>query len=302
MPDFALTRRLALALLGAAGCRGQAAAQNGAPVTLPGLRQFELAPRSGGRPPWRIFLRRPDGPAPSSGWPVLYLLDANAVIGIAADALRVQAAFPGETGLRDAVLVGIGYPTEAAYDDSRRPFDLTPPPEKGRTGGAERFLRFIEEELKPFVASQLPVDASRQGLFGHSLGGLCVVYALLTRPRAFTHWVAMSPSLQFDAELIAQAQQRFAALPPAERGQPRLLLGAGEYEERLAPFQANAGDAAMRRESLGRTRIPSRAREMADRLRDLGVAARFEQIQGETHFSVLPSAVGRALRFALGPD
>jgi hypothetical protein len=30
--------------------------------------------------------------------------------------------------------------------------------------------------------------------------------------------VAMSPSPQFDAELIGQAQQRFAALPAAERG------------------------------------------------------------------------------------
>jgi predicted alpha/beta superfamily hydrolase len=297
-----LPRRAALGLLGAAALAGGAGAQNGAPVTLPGLRQFDIAPRAGGRPPWRIFLRQPDGPAPAAGWPALFLLDANAVIGIASDALRVQAAFPGDTGIRDGVLVGIGYPTEAAYDDRRRPFDLTPPPEKGRTGGAEGFLRFIVEELQPFIASQVPLDRSRQGIFGHSLGGLCVVWSLLTRPRAFTHWVAMSPSLQFDAELIGQAQQRFTALPPAERGQPRLLLGAGEFEERLAPFQAAAGDAAMRRESLGRTRIPARARELADRLRGLGIDARFEPTLGETHFSSIPVAVNRAIRFVLGPD
>jgi hypothetical protein len=296
------SRRAALGLAGAVLLGGRVDAQNGALATLPGVRQFDLAPRSSGRPPWRIFLRRPDGPAPAAGWPALFLLDANAVMGIAADALRVQAAFPGETGIRDGVLVGIGYPTEAAYDDRRRAFDLTPPPEKGRTGGAEGFLRFIEEELQPFVAQQVPLDRSRQGVFGHSLGGLCVVWSLLARPRAFTHWVAISPSLQFDAELIGQAAQRFAALPAAERGQARVLLGAGEFEERLAPFQAAAGDAAMRRESIGRLRIPARAREMADRLRDLGIAARFEPISGETHFSEIPVAVNRALRFVLGPD
>ena len=41
---------------------------------------------------------------------------------------------------------------------------------------------------------------------------------------------------------------------------------------------------------------------MADRLRDLGIAARFEQISGETHFSEIPVAVNRGLRFVLGPD
>ncbi len=183
-----LSRRAVLGLAGAAMLGGPGVAQNGAPVTLAGVRQFDLAPLGGGRPPWRIFLRRPDGPAPASGWPALYLLDAHAVMGIASDALRVQAAFPGETGIRDGVLVGIGYLTEATYDDRRRAFDLTPPPEKGRTGGAEGFLRFIEEELQPFVASQLPLDRSRQGIFGHSLGGLCVAWSMLTRPRAFTHW------------------------------------------------------------------------------------------------------------------
>ncbi len=54
--------------------------------------------------------------------------------------------------------------------------------------------------------------------------------------------------------------------------------------------------------SLGRTRIPDRAREIADRLRDLGIAVRFEAIPGETHFSELPLAVNRGLRFVLGPD
>ena len=299
---MALSRRAALCLAGTAVLGGAATAQNGAPALLPGVRQFEITPRAGGRPPYRIFLRRPDGPAPAAGWPALYLLDANAVMGIAADALRVQAAFPGETGIRDGVLVGIGYPTEAAYDDRRRAFDLTPPPEKGRTGGAEIFLRFIEEELQPFIAGQVPLDRTRQGVFGHSLGGLCVVWSLLMRPRAFTHWAAFSPSLQFDAELIAAAQARFTALPPGERGQPRALLGAGEFEERLAPFQQAAGDAAQRRESIGRLRIPARAREMTDRLRDLGIPARFEPLQGETHFSEIPVAVNRGLRFVFGPD
>ena len=148
------TRRAALAglMIGGGLTASGAAWAQGAAVALPGLAAHDLAPRAGG-PPWRIFLRIPEGPAPAAGWPALMLLDANAVMGIATDALRVQAAYPAGTGIRQAVLVGIGYPTEAAYDSVRRSWDYSPPPGRGypphtpggpevRTGGADAFLAF----------------------------------------------------------------------------------------------------------------------------------------------------------------
>jgi predicted alpha/beta superfamily hydrolase len=310
-----LSRRVALgAALGLPALAGKALGQgaNGAPVAIPGLRQFDLAPRAGGAPR-RIFLRRPAGPSPAGGWPVLYLLDANAVMGIAVDALRVQAGYPAGTGIRDAVLVGIGYPTEEAYDSVRRSWDYSPPPGRSypphrpggpevRTGGADHFLRFIEEELKPFIAARAPIDAARQAIFGHSFGGLFVLYALFARSRAFATWIAMSPSIYWEDAVLLASERRYAALPPAERGAPRLLMGAGEYEARLAPFQEGAPDAARRLEALQRGRHIEHAREMAARLAALGLTTLVEEFPGETHMSLLPPAVNRAIRFALGPE
>ncbi len=308
-----IPRRAALAL-GAVGLPGRRAEaqddQQGVPVPLPGLRAFDVAPRTGGLP-WRIFLRIPPGEAPAMGWPALFLLDANAVMGIATDALRVQADYPRGTGIRNAVLVGIGYPTEAAYDSERRSWDYSPPPGQTypphrpggppvRTGGAADFLAFIEAELKPFIAARAPLDPSRQAIFGHSFGGLFVLQALFTRPQSFTHWIAMSPSIYWEDYAVLRAERRFAALTPGERGHPKLLMAVGEYERHLAPFQHAQPDAARRLERLRETRHIENARELADRLRPLGVEVTVEEIVEETHMSMLPQAVNRAIRFALG--
>lgn len=272
---------------------------------LPETIQFDLAPTKGG-PPYRIFLRIPPGPPPAAGWPALYLLDANAVIATTVEALRVQAAYPLGTGIRDAVVVGVGYPTDAAYDSVRRSWDYGPPPGKTypphseggpdvRTGGADEFLAFLEDELKPEIAGRVPIDRSHQAIFGHSFGGLFVLYALFTRPRAFRDWIAISPSIWWeDYNLL-----RYATTPQAPA---RILLGVGEYEQALAPFQIGAPDEDARRKRQQEARTIDETRAMAERLRSAGRPVEFALFEGETHMSVLPVAINRAIRFAFGPQ
>lgn len=273
---------------------------------LPETIQFDLAPAKGA-PPCRIFLRIPPGPPPAAGWPALYLLDANAVIATTVEALRVQAAYPLGTGIRDAVVVGVGYPTDGAYDSVRRSWDYGPPPGKTypphseggpdvRTGGADEFLAFIEDELKPEIARRVPpIDRSHQAIFGHSFGGLFVLYALFTRPQAFRDWIAISPSIWWeDYNLL-----RYATTPQAPA---RILLGVGEYEQALAPFQIGAPDEDARRKRQQEARTIDETRAMAERLRSAGRPVEFALFEGETHMSVLPVAINRAIRFAFGPQ
>lgn len=272
---------------------------------LPETIQFDLAPAKGG-PPYHIFLRIPPGPPPAAGWPALYLLDANAVIATTVEALRVQAAYPLGTGIRDAVVVGVGYPTDGAYDSVRRSWDYGPPPGKTypphseggpdvRTGGADEFLAFIEDELKPEIAGRVPIDRSHQAIFGHSFGGLFVLYALFTRPQAFRDWIAISPSIWWeDYNLL-----RYATTPQAPA---RILLGVGEYEQALAPFQIGAPDEDARRKRQQEARTIDETRAMAERLRSAGRPVEFALFEGETHMSVLPVAINRAIRFAFGPQ
>jgi hypothetical protein len=73
---------------------------------------------------------------------------------------------------------------------------------------------------------------------------------------------------------------------------------AGEYEgDRLAPFQDGADDAAERLAEKARTRTIAAAEDVAARLDAVpGVSASCEIHAGETHMSVLPVAINRAVQ------
>lgn len=261
---------------------------------------------------YRVFVYRPPGEAPEHGWPILYMTDGNAVIGTAVDAMRAQASYPGGTNVSDGIIVSIGYPTDAAYDPLRRSWDLGPPPGKTyppffantpevRTGGAEAFLSFVEGQVKPLVEAELPVDPERQALFGHSFGGLFVLYALFTRPASFSTWLAASPSIYWEDCAINAFFAQFSANPATRQG-ARLHLSCGEYEtDRLAPFHKGAADEAERIEKLKIARTDHYAFEMAERLHALPnrpIAVDVEIHPGENHMSLLPVAVNRAVQRA----
>lgn len=100
---------------------------------------------------------------------------------------------------------------------------------------------------------------------------------------------------------ILAAATRFEATSGPRFG--RVLLAAGEYEQRLAPFQETAPDAASRAVRFAESRIVDNACAMADRLSSIsGQHVRFELYSGETHMSVLPAAVNSAVRFSFGPE
>jgi predicted alpha/beta superfamily hydrolase len=298
-----LRRRHLAPLLAALACPALAQAQEAAPVPIPGTTRQDLTSRGG--QPFRLFLHIPAGEPPPGGWPMITVLDANAVMGLVVDTLRVLALLPRESGVRSAAVVaGIGYRTEEPYDLARRSFDLTPPPGRdipaaegrpgARTGGADELLDFIEEVVKPLAAQSAPIDASRHALLGHSFGGLFALHALFTRPGAFRDHVAGSPSIWWENSAILGAAERF--IVRADRPSPlRLLMTVGEYEQSLAPWHDPAW-----RPRMEMMRMVDQARSLADKLRPLpGLEVGFKALPGEGHMSAFPIAVQRGLRFIL---
>ena len=62
----------------------------GAPAAhLPGSHTLDLRDPASGRT-WRIWLQRPEGPAPAPGYPVFYTLDGNAAFALAAQLARAR--------------------------------------------------------------------------------------------------------------------------------------------------------------------------------------------------------------------
>ncbi|WGD28917.1 alpha/beta hydrolase-fold protein [Ancylobacter sp. WKF20] len=275
-------------------------------VIVPDAEWFDLAPPGSGAP-WRIFLARPRGPAPSGGFPLIVMLDANAAFATFTEVMRRGAGRTQATGIEEAVLVGIGYPED---DDSRRrrTFDYTAGPSAEMreglapsrpTGGRDALLAFIESVLKPRLAADLLLDPRRHLLFGHSLGGWFTLDVALRDPAAFAAYVAVSPSLWWD-----EPRLREGLVARREAGTAlRLAMMVGEWEEAMAPWQQGgplSADMAARRAARGMvTRATAFAAAAAAELGP-GADIRFTLLAGEDHASVLPTAMARALRFLRG--
>lgn len=182
---------------------------------------------------YRLWVGKPERPAPAAGYPVLWMLDGNAAIGaLQAQQLRQLAA--GQAPL----LVAIGYQSEQRIERSARTFDFTPTvpglaeqrdPLTGQpSGGIDRFLDLLEQRMRPQVAAMAPIDPARQTLWGHSYGALAVLHTLFTRPAMFSDYAVASPSLWWHDGAIARELPGLAQRLGSS--QPRLLLMRGDDE------------------------------------------------------------------------
>jgi predicted alpha/beta superfamily hydrolase len=281
---------------------GQTTAQTTAPewqpATLPQARQLDLSsPHTGQR--YRIFVSVPETAPPPNGHPVLYVLDGNAAFPSIALMARTVARRSKVTGQHAPVVVGIGYASGEDYDSAARARDYTLPAggkaAKGE-GGADLFLDFIEQQLKPLIQATAPVDAQRQALFGHSYGGLLTLHALFTRPAAFQTYIAASPSIWYaDRYILSEA----AGLAAARQHEIKVLLTVGELEQQAAPPTAKATDRAA---ILAQKRMVDEARDLAAQLESHKLAyslekVRFIELPRENHGSALFPALSRGLEF-----
>lgn len=304
-----LARACAL-LLTLAGLLGGGRAAAAGPVTLPGTEERLVIAKSGLA--YRIFIALPQEPPPPEGYPVLYVLDGNAVAGTLSDYARTQARSQGGL-IHPAVLVAVGYPGDAPHNMRRRAPDLTPAPTPAGdrstylkpedTGAADAFLSFLLDELRPSINKDFAVNPARQGLMGHSFGGLFTLHVLFTRPDAFSTYIAASPSIWWADNAILKEEAAFAAHPPA--GKRRLLLTVGGQEQQLHPGLADLPQAESIARRLAARRMVDAARELSSRLAALPgqpVNVTFELFPGQTHASAAPHALLAGLEFFLGPQ
>jgi predicted alpha/beta superfamily hydrolase len=254
---------------------------------MPSTQVWDMASESGDI--YRIFVSAPvGGEPPRGGYPVLYVLDGNAYFGAFAQARWVQEYLP----VGKAVIVGVGYPGDKAWD-VRRMNDYTaqlrepPPPEtrayaKYQSGARKPFLDFMTGKLRAEIAQRYAVNPDRQSLFGHSFGGLFALYALYERPQAFQSIIAASPSMEWNAQSILADERAFTDRMTAGKvgSTSRVLLIAGDRD--------TAGD-------------PESVRLLTDRLEQLsgwGLRVRLQRYPNETHASVPGQSVNDVLRFA----
>lgn len=247
---------------------------------------------------YQVYVALPDSYRQGNKrYPVLFVVDANysfAVVRNIAQRLNKHA------GMEEVVVVGLSYANGDGGVYSRRR-DYTPttprkhdyrsdmPGRQPAFGEAKAYGQFISGEVFPFIASNYRVNMQRKVFIGHSYGSLLGLQFLLTEPRTFEHYILGSPSLWYDAGVMFDREQAYAAshkdLPAS------VFFGIGGLEKLAA----------------GKKR--SRLEEEADMLADLrefdgklkshkypGLKTRLRVFEDEDHASVFPFILTHGLR------
>lgn len=135
---------------------------------------------------------------PNQKYPVIFLLDGFSLMN---NLKTVHDNYWGHY-LPKMILVGIS-------NQENRTRDLTTSKVTSRrggsfnqdSGGAENFANFITSELIPYIEKKYPVTSHRT-LIGHSYAGLFTINMLMNHQEAFSNYIAIDPSLDWDNQKL----------------------------------------------------------------------------------------------------
>ena len=253
---------------------------------------------------YRIQIARPRLAPPPAGYPAIFLLDGNAAIEALDDELLGALATADPP-----VIVAIGYDTPLRFDVVARAYDYTPPlPGEGpqtdpldptrSNGGAGRFLDFIQTRVRPELAARVPLDAGRQGIWGHSYGGLFVLHTLLTQPAAFSHYAAASPALWWRGGHLLTLEDGFGRSFAGRHAHLLVLRGGAEGRRtRPAPSAARLAERERATAVLPADAVPA----LVSRLDKVaGLDAQYRELPDLEHGPMLPASLALTLRWMAG--
>ena len=217
-------------------------------------------------------------------YPVLYITDANWDFAEVTQIVRIMQQ---DNEVPQIIIVGIGY--RSADSVSRwlelRNRDLTPTSIPDYiSGGAPRFLRFIREELMPFVKKTYR-SAAEATYAGYSFGGLFGLYVLFHGPDTFQRYIIGSPSIDYDNLVTLKYEADYAAKHVDLSA--RVFMSDGELEEGADPFLGAA------------SRYVTNMKLLSDKLLSRRYPSFHLQtivFDGETHLSGGAAAISRGIR------
>jgi predicted alpha/beta superfamily hydrolase len=317
-PDRAFVRRLSTAMFAVQAEQGASMTADNTVATIAGTEIRYLNSRHVGDE-FKLFIAHPVFPVPTGQKvPVIYALDPNGAFGTVVETARLLQ-MPGETP--NCFVVGIGYRKGALIDTlGIRARDYTPTrsaifedvfqkamslPEPVISGGGPAFLRFIREELKPYIEAEFPVDPGNATVTGASFGGLFQTFALLNEPSTFQRYIICSPSLFYDNEIMFRQEGAYAAkhtdLPARIFMTCGMLENLAGMEASYAKYPPSVKKNFLRLGKLGMIEFiePFVAQLRARRYPSLRLSVHF--FADEHHNSVYPAAVSRGLRTVFAP-
>ena len=245
------------------------------PVALPGTQVRGIRASSIDQE-YKLHIYLPAAYADSARvFPVIYLTDSDAYFGLVrsmAANLRYGNMIP------DVVVVGIAYEEDVQSYLRKRERDLLPAadPNHPGSGGAGKFLSFLEEELIPFIESEYRVDPGDRTIMGMSGGATFALYALCDSPEIFGRYIIISPYLVYGQEVVLDLEDAYAARHDSLPVHVYSAMGSLEPAFAIDPWRQLVG------------RMQGRDYE--------GLELRCETLEGLSHMDIVFSAYARGMK------
>jgi len=204
------------------------------PVTIPGSEIRKISSTIVTGQEYELHILLPGGYRNNEKkYPVVYLMDAQWDFPLL-KSIYGQQYYDGF--IPELIIVGVTWGGKNPNPDSLRVRDYTPTNDgRIQSGGADRFLSFMRNELFPFMENNYRADASNRSIMGCSLGGLITLYALFTQPDLFKGYAAASPAISWDKNVLDQYEKKYFDSKPLLPG--RLFMSFGSVERGLPRFQ-----------------------------------------------------------------
>ncbi len=156
-----------------------------------------------------IYVQFPESYDPDGKrkYPVLYVLDGEMLF----DAVSTVHSYYWGGFMPEMIIIGIDNSKHRTRDlttskiTMKYGFEFTE-----ENGEADNFLKYIQEELIPFVEKKYLVTDYRT-LIGHSYGGLFAINTLVHHADLFDNYLAIDPSLYWDDQKLLQESKKVFA-------------------------------------------------------------------------------------------
>ena len=234
----------------------------------------------------RIYVQQPASYSYATGrhYPLLVVLDGEWIFELARAHVQFFSQYQAiDMALPEMFVVGI--------ENIDRDPDYVPTPDPSEdpifptAGHADRFLRFLRDELFPLLEREYRLADSR-AVVGWSFGGLCALHSALTQPELFQAYLCIGPAVWWgDERLIKQFEGASFECPK------RLVITLGA-DENPGSEDVNPGSVYTSTKAL--------VKNLHERpIPDLTVT--HLEFEGEGHSWSIPTALSRGLR-ALFPN
>lgn len=205
------------------------------PVTIPGTETRTITSSIVKGQEYNIQIHLPGNYSSSDKiYPVVFVMDAQWDFPLV-NSIYGQQYYDGF--VPEVIIAGVTWGGLKPNPDSLRARDYTPTRIPGmiQSGGADKFLQFMKEELFPFMKSNYRADLNQSVLMGCSLGGLFTLYTLFTQPSLFSGYIAASPAIGWDNEVLYQFEKKYSA--DSNRPAARLYMTIGDVEQNVSNFE-----------------------------------------------------------------